>query len=316
MENKIIIGILAYNEEKYIKKVLTELSSLNLPLLVVDDCSTDMTSNILKNLKIKNLKIVTNYKNLGAGESTKILLKQTELEGFSFLIKVDGDDQFSIEDVVKIIKLYEQKNFDFIKSNRFWEGGIRGNIPKVRFFGNLFATILMQVSSGTNKVLDPLNGLFGVSIKINNFIQSKSYPKRYGYPYFITVTALINNFKTYQLNNIVEYTDQKSQINTFRMFFLLLKLTLFFYIKKLNLKKTEGKFQRSAFFDHVFLFFLMTSSIFLFVLIYSTFFSTNLPLGSTTLLIIFTAFVVCTFYTFSISFKEEYIIRNRNIEID
>jgi glycosyltransferase involved in cell wall biosynthesis len=316
MENKIVIGVLAYNEEKYITKVMSELSSLNLPLLVIDDCSTDKTSSKLENLNINNMAILTNHKNLGAGGSTKALLKRAEQEGFSFLIKVDGDDQFLIDDVVKIIDLYKKKNYDFIKSNRFWENGIQGNIPKVRFFGNLFATILMQVSAGTNKVLDPLNGLFGVSVKINNFLKSKSYPKRYGYPYFITVTALINNFKTFQLNNVVKYTDQKSQINTVKMFFLLCKLTLFFYIKKLNLKKTEGRFQRSAFFDYLFIFFLINSFTFLSILIYSAFYVTNLLISTTTLLIISTTLVATTFYTFGISFKEEYIIRNRNIEIE
>jgi glycosyltransferase involved in cell wall biosynthesis len=316
MKNKIVIGVLAYNEEKYITKVITELSSLNLPLIIVDDCSTDTTSNKLKNININNMTVVTNQKNLGAGDSTKILLKQAEHKGFSFLIKVDGDDQFLIDDVRKIIDLYEQRHFDFIKSNRFWEGGIRGNIPKIRFFGNLLATILMQVSSGTNKVLDPLNGLFGVSVKINNFLNSRSYPKKYGYPYFITVTALINNFKTFQLNNVVEYKDQKSQISTIRMFFLLLKLTIFFYIKKLNLKKTEGQFQRSAFFDYVFIFFLVTSFTFSSILIYSVFNTLNLIFSNTTLLIIVTTLIVSTIFIFSISFKEEYKIRNRNIEIE
>ena len=50
----------------------------------------------------------------------------------------------------------------------------------------------MQVTTGTNKLFDPLNGLFGISTRIYEMLEAKSYPKRYGYPYFITVSAIIN----------------------------------------------------------------------------------------------------------------------------
>ena len=121
MENKIVIGVLAYNEEKFITKVMSELSSLNLPLLVIDDCSTDKTSSKLENLNINNMAILTNHKNLGAGGSTKALLKKAEQEGFSFLIKVDGDDQFLIDDVVKTMILLNRIGFGKTESKGIFQ---------------------------------------------------------------------------------------------------------------------------------------------------------------------------------------------------
>ena len=40
-----------------------------------------------------------------------------------------------------------------------------GKIPRRRYFGNLFATIMLQFISGTNKLYDPLNGLFGINVR-------------------------------------------------------------------------------------------------------------------------------------------------------
>ena len=55
--------------------------------------------------------------------------------------------------------------------------GIEGKIPREDIFGNLFATIMLQFVSGTNKLYDPLNGLFGINVKVLNFINKKVYPK-------------------------------------------------------------------------------------------------------------------------------------------
>ena len=89
----------------------------------------------LLNLQEKfNFKLINNEKNMGAGKSTKILIKHAFDNGYKFFIKVDGDGQFEFSDIQKIINLYNESEYDFIKSNRFWEGGIIGKIPKKRLF--------------------------------------------------------------------------------------------------------------------------------------------------------------------------------------
>lgn len=313
----IAIGILAFNEEKYIESVIKSLKKLDASLFIINDFSYDDTKSIIEQFsKEKNIFIINNKKNLGAGASTKILFEEAQNKGFEFLIKVDGDNQFLVEDVKRIIDIYKKNEYEFIKSNRFWAGGIKGNIPNIRFFGNLFATFLMQLSTGTNKLLDPLNGLFGISLKINNFLEDKRYPRRYGYPYFLTVTAVINSFKTYQINNVVKYEDQKSQISSIKMLFLLIKLTVIFYIRKFNLKKLSGPYQRSAFFDFVFFILFLTFIVFLILSTYLIFYSQTSLLSTSSILIIGFLLLILTLYTFVKSYEQEVKQRNRLIDID
>ena len=117
----------------------------------------------------------------------------------------------------------------------------------------------MQIASGTTRLFDPLNGLFGISTEIVEFLENKNYPKRYGYPFFYTVVAIINNFKTLQINNVVEYKDEKSGLSSFRVFFTILKLTILLYFQKLKIKKRIGIFQKSAIFDLFFIIFFNLS---------------------------------------------------------
>ncbi len=315
MLKKIAIGILAYNEESHIENVLNEILTLKKDVYVLNDSSTDKTMKILEKMNIsKNFTIINNLKNEGAGNSTLKLIETIKNDGFDFVIKVDGDNQFKLDDINKIIKLHEDNDYDFIKSNRFWEGGIEGKIPRRRYFGNLFATIMLQFISGTNKLYDPLNGLFGINVKVLNFINKKVYPKRYGYPFYFSGLSAISFFKVFQINNVVSYGSEKSNLSSIRMFLTLIRLTFHFLILKIKNKMLIGKYQRSAFLDSVFLFFLILNFIIFlrFVLIFTSIQIFNSSfVGSWALILLLISFF--TIFLFIESFKEEKSIRSEYI---
>ena len=139
--------------------------------------------------------------------------------------------------------------------------------------------MILQFVSGTNKLFDPLNGLFGVNVKVLNYIERNVYPKRYGYPFYFSSLSIISFFKIFQINNIITYGNQKSNLSSIKMFFTLIRLTFHFLILKIKTKMLIGKYQRSAFLDILFLTFLfLIFLIFIrFVLIFSSiqFFNTS-----------------------------------------
>ena len=72
MNNQIAIGILAYNVAEYIEDVLSEVQDLNLTIFVIDDSSSDGTSELLENLKNKyNFKLQKIQKTMGQGTLLK-----------------------------------------------------------------------------------------------------------------------------------------------------------------------------------------------------------------------------------------------------
>ena len=117
---------------------MNELKELNCPIVVIDDSSDDKSLEIVKDFKNENpdnyFEIIENESNKGAGQSCRKLIKHCKDVGYKYMVKIDGDDQFDVNDIKKIILKLETDKYDFIKSNRFWSGGITGDIPKIRYF--------------------------------------------------------------------------------------------------------------------------------------------------------------------------------------
>ena len=93
-----------YNLEDYIENCLVSLinqSYKNLEIIVVNDCSTDNSLNIIKQLADKDsrIKIINNEINLGAGKSRKIGIESTQGD---YIMLVDGDDWIS-ENFIKTL---------------------------------------------------------------------------------------------------------------------------------------------------------------------------------------------------------------------
>ena len=109
MNKSIALGVLAFNEEAHILDVLTELKLFKLKIYVINDASTDNTNLEINKFNYDNIEVITNSKNKGAGVSTKILLNKAKDDGYDFLVKIDGDGQFSASDIEKIINIYTKK---------------------------------------------------------------------------------------------------------------------------------------------------------------------------------------------------------------
>ena len=222
--------ILAYNEEIKIEQVINDFKSIFTKLIVIDDASTDRTHEILQKLSVKtnNLEIIKNNKNQGAGKSFEVGIHAFLKSDYKNLIKIDGDNQFKFEDVLKIKNILDQNEFAFIKCDRFWSSGIEGNIPNIRYLGNSFASLLIKLSTGIWNLNDPLNGLYGMNRdSLKNFQLPKLF-NRYGYPFFVSNyfanLGYSNGSKIAQIRNTIKYGDEKSDLKAFTMLF---KLTYF-----------------------------------------------------------------------------------------
>jgi len=320
-QKNIAIGVLSFNTEKYILKVLEELKSLNYPIILIDDSSKDASLKITKQFKQNNqetdFQIIENKVNRGAGHSCRKLIKHCKDLGFKYMVKVDGDDQFDLKDIKKIIYKLESKKYDFIKSNRFWSGGITGEIPKIRYFGNLIATQFLHFATGSNSIYDPLNGLFAINTNIFESLNNKKYPKRYGYPFFITSQAILNEYQSLQINNRIKYYDQESNIKPTKLLLSLIRQTIFFNKKKYQLKKINFKLHKSLFYELVFRFFLIVELLLILRFILGYF--TNIPVFQTNIAgwgILVVLFASLTVYIYSVSFNLENKYRKDYIALD
>jgi len=269
MNEKNTLLILAFNEESNLEIVINQFINDFEYLLIVDDASTDNTKNIIENLKHvnSNLHIVRNEKNLGAGYSfqTGINYIKNNLKDTKIITKIDGDGQFEKKDIIKIRDILNSTNVDFVKSNRFWENGIEGNIPTIRFFGNSLASLLIKFITGQFKINDPLNGLFGFRYENINYIDVPKIFKRYGYPFYISSLFVGKNLLISEIHNLVKYNiGEKSQLKAIPLFFKLVIYSIKFFFSNIVKKLRQSQLQMSAILDMFFIFLQFNSFLIIF----------------------------------------------------
>ena len=87
---KITVGIPAYNEEKNIAKIIVKLKKIADKIIVCNDGSTDLTSEIAENL---GAIVINHTKNRGYGSGIKSILEKSKEIGSEVLVTFDGDGQ-------------------------------------------------------------------------------------------------------------------------------------------------------------------------------------------------------------------------------
>jgi dolichol-phosphate mannosyltransferase len=114
---KLSVVIPAYNEQKTIADAVRLVNDVLHPdeILVVDDCSVDMTRDILKELsyEIPELFIVMNRQNRGHGESVMRGLRQARGE---YVLYLDADNQIHPNSLDGI----DYRGFDVVEGVRMY----------------------------------------------------------------------------------------------------------------------------------------------------------------------------------------------------
>lgn len=246
--------VLVHNEEKFIKKVIQKYIDLFDHIIVVDDFSKDNSLQTVENLHYEKVHIIKNEKNFGAGRSLQIgINKFLQLES-NYLIKIDGDDQFDFNDINNMLNIAKSdETYDFIKCDRFWDGGIEGDIPNIRYYGNAFASFLIKFSTGNWSINDPLNGLFLFSKNAAKKIEIPKLFYRYGYPFYLCILfsnySIFSDLKFVQIKNKVSYGDENSSLKAFTLFIKILRHTVSNYFRNIGKKVKVSSFHVSALLD-------------------------------------------------------------------
>lgn len=165
MENTLVsIITVAYNSEKFIaqtiKSVLSQ-SHQNFEYLILDDCSTDNTWNIINSFTDKRIIAVRNDQNLNEYQNRN---KAISLAKGHYIIFIDGDDiavKRGVELAVAEMELHKNCGFGIVKTEN----------PK--FIGNL------EISSKDGFNLEYFGGGFLNSSLTNNIYRTEVLKQTY-----------------------------------------------------------------------------------------------------------------------------------------
>ena len=117
MNDLVSIIMPSYNTGKFIKETINSVINQtynNWELIIVDDCSTDNTDDVVKTIKDNRIKYIKNKENSGAAISRNVALREAKGRWIAFL---DSDDLWKKDKLERQIKFMEKNNYYFSYTN-------------------------------------------------------------------------------------------------------------------------------------------------------------------------------------------------------
>jgi glycosyltransferase involved in cell wall biosynthesis len=233
----ICVVIPAFNESTQIGKVIDSMPRFVDKIVIVDDLSKDNTIEVVERYQQSDDKVILlkHDKNLGCGGSLATGYKWAKEQNYDVAVRMDGDGQMDPDDLSSILDPVVEEKADYSKGNRLFTGEAYKEIPKVRYFGNAFLSLLTKIASGYWHVADFQSGYTAINKHALHTIDWDGMYKRFGQPNDLLVRLNVYNFRVSDIPVKPLYNiGEKSGMNIFKVIFTIswLLMTLFFWRMK------------------------------------------------------------------------------------
>ncbi len=124
----------AYNEEKSIAAIINQINNLPIEkeIIVVNDCSSDRTAEILRTFSLSNLKVIHHVSNRGKSAAVHTGIENAIGE---FVIIQDVNSGYGINDYPKLLESTKNSGANIVLGSRFTKMS----------FGNILLSIIYGV---------------------------------------------------------------------------------------------------------------------------------------------------------------------------
>ena len=203
---KIIVGIPAFNEEKNIASIITKLLDVTDTIIVCNDGSNDLTSEIAEKM---GAVVINHEKNLGYGGAIRsIFLKAKEMDG-DILVTFDADGQHRIEDIKKVTDPITNQEADLVIGSRFLDDSEK-EVPQYRKVG---IKVITKVTNASIKkqLTDSQSGFRAYSKNVINELNPSELGM--GISTEILIKASNKNFKIVEVPIKIIYSGDTSTHN-------------------------------------------------------------------------------------------------------
>jgi len=241
----------AYNEASQIGGVLDTIPDFVDKIVVVDDASPDDTSDVVGQYQKHHSRIVLlrHAMNQGCGGALATGFIWARDNGMDIAVRMDGDGQMNPDDLPALLDPVSRGTADYAKGNRLVTGQAYQIIPKVRYFGNAFLSLLTKIASGYWHVADFQSGYTAMNEKVLHTIDWQKMYKRYGQPNDLMVRLNIYNFRVADVPvDAVYHVGEKSGIQIRKVIFTLSWLLVKMFLWRMKEKYIIRDFHPLVFF--------------------------------------------------------------------
>ena len=170
MPLKVLVSPVAFNEHVKLKNVIERF--LKSPVfgrvdyLVVDDGSTDGTTEMIQSYAARGVKTIKHPARSGVGSAIRTAIVYARQNSYDVLVIMAGNDKDNPDEIPQVLSPIEKEGFDFIQGSRYkGKVGSGGDMPLYRKFATRLHPFLFSVFTG-KKFTDTTNGFRAFRLKI------------------------------------------------------------------------------------------------------------------------------------------------------
>lgn len=192
----ICVVVPCYNEETQIAKVISSLPGWISHVCVIDDCSPDRTSEVVREFAASDARVnlIRHEVNQGVGGAIATGYKWARDNGIDVAVVMAGDAQMNPADLPALVAPVAEGRLDYTKGNRLFHPNAY-RIPRVRFFGNSVLSLLTKIASGYWHLADSQCGYTAINRRALESIEWDEMYKRYGMPNDLLVRLNVHNMR-------------------------------------------------------------------------------------------------------------------------
>jgi glycosyltransferase involved in cell wall biosynthesis len=206
---RVAVVVPAHDEESLIAGVLAAMPEFVDRVYVVDDASTDATSERARDGGDGRVEVIRHDRNEGVGAAIVTGYRRALAEGIDVACVMAGDGQMDPSDLETLAGAVARGEVDYAKANRLVTGQAWNLIPRSRYLGNAMLSLLTKIASGYWHVADSQSGFTAIARDTLAKLDLDRLYRRYGFPNDMLVSlnvwnARVRDFPSRPIYNVGE----------------------------------------------------------------------------------------------------------------
>jgi glycosyltransferase involved in cell wall biosynthesis len=181
-------------------------------IIVVDDCSTDGTSEAASAENDARLVLLRHDVNRGLGATLIDAHKEAMRLGADVSVVMAGDAQMDPRYLPALLDPIVENGYDFTKGNRFFSTKSWQGMPRHRIIGNVLLTFLTKVATGYWNIFDPQNGYTAIASEAQREIDWDAVARDYSFENDVLAHLWLNARRVKDVNIPAVYGEEVSDI--------------------------------------------------------------------------------------------------------
>ncbi len=173
MNPRILVSPVAYNEKIKLKNVIERFLKSTLAgrvdYLIVDDGSTDGTTEMIASYGAAGVKTIKHPVRSGVGVAIRTAIHYARAQGYEILVIMAGNDKDNPNEIPFLLAPLTEEGFDLVQGSRYLNkaGGFGGDMPLYRKFATRLHPLMFSLLTG-HRMTDTTNGFRAMRLSMFN----------------------------------------------------------------------------------------------------------------------------------------------------